>query len=157
MVREEGNFNVGRRERHDSPVCWKRREKDVRENDGARGREMVVENEGKLSAEVRERKVEFEESASDDEEGASIGEGSSVGRNTARVGWGEGRRNGALARARGLETTLHRVPTARLAPEFVRYGSTTVIVSKCKSEASEREREKKKRDRVRGWEVDGGG
>lgn len=65
------------------------------------GREVVVENEGKR-ARVRERKAEFEESASDDEEGvASIGEGSSVGRNRAR----EGRRNGALARARGLETT----------------------------------------------------
>lgn len=67
-------------------MCWKRREKDVRENDGVSGREMAVENEGER-AEVRERKAEFEESASDDEEGvASIGEGSSVGRNTAREG-----------------------------------------------------------------------
>jgi len=59
--------------------------------------------------EVRERKAEFEESASDDEEGvASIGEGSSVGRNMAREGWGE--ENGALARDRGLETTEFQPP-----------------------------------------------
>lgn len=67
-------------------MCWTRKEKDVRENDGVSVREMIVENEGKR-VKVRERKAEFEESASDDEEGvASIGEGSSVGRNMAREG-----------------------------------------------------------------------
>lgn len=74
-------------------MCW-RKEKDIQENGRMSGREMIIENEGKC-VEVWER--EFEESASDDEEGvASIGEGSSVGRNTAREGWGE--ENGALAR-----------------------------------------------------------
>lgn len=67
-------------------MCWTRKEKDVRENDGVSVREMIVENEGKR-VKARERKAEFEESASDDEEGvASIGEGSSVGRNMAREG-----------------------------------------------------------------------
>lgn len=64
---------------------------------------MIVEKEGNR-VQVRERKAEFEESASDDEEGvASIGEGSSV-RCGAEHGEG-GMRGGDGALARGLETT----------------------------------------------------
>lgn len=82
---ERESFNVRRREARFAGVGQEGR-KTFEENDKVSGREMVIENEGKR-VQVRERKAEFEESASDDEEGvASIGEGSSVGRNMAREG-----------------------------------------------------------------------
>lgn len=82
---------------------------------------------------VRERKAEFEESASDAEEGVeSIGKGSTAWGGTRRER--EEGRIGTLARARRRN---YRISTDRLVPAFVRY-SSTVVVSKCKSKKSER-------------------
>lgn len=84
-MRERESLNVRRREARFAGVGREGR-KTFRVRDKVSGREMVIEYEGK-HVQVGERKAEFEESASDDEEGvASIGEGSSVGRNTAREG-----------------------------------------------------------------------
>lgn len=52
----------------------------------------------------------------------------------------------------------YRIPTGRVVPAFVRHGST-IVVSKCKSEESERKRRRErkgeeKRDRVREGEAE---
>lgn len=104
---------------HVSSVCWTRREKDVREKDGVRGRETIIGFEGKR-AQVQERKAESEESASDEEGVASIGEGSTVwGGTRQRRGEGEEKRY-LGARARNYRIS------SRLVPAFVRHGSTVI-------------------------------
>lgn len=84
-MRERESFNVRRRRARFAGVLDEKGERRSRERRREQKRDGVA-NQGKR-AEVGERKAESEESASDDEEGvASIGEGSSVGRNTAREG-----------------------------------------------------------------------
>lgn len=53
-----------------------------------------------------------------------------------------------MARARGLETTEFQ---SRVVPAFVRHGST-VVVSKCKSEESEKKGRRERKDESGGAE-----
>lgn len=128
-VRENEKAQTSDEESCDSPVCWMRREKDVRENEGESERETVVEKETQRALVLEGARAGTTERENTTEGGRrELGEGgrgktqragTTEGVMSAGEGRGErgiqregkgagGRRRGALAR--GLETTEF-VPT----------------------------------------------